>query len=60
VLGVVLAPAEHDRGATLALEQCDIPQTEKPEIHELTVGYLLTGFLPQSLEFEVRGLTSVA
>jgi hypothetical protein len=32
-MGVVLAPAEHDRGATLALEQCNIPQTEKSEIH---------------------------
>ncbi|KAH0816176.1 hypothetical protein GEV33_006614 [Tenebrio molitor] len=40
--------------------ECDIPQTEKPEIHKLTAGYLLTGFLPQSLEFRVRGLTPVA
>jgi hypothetical protein len=33
----------------------DIPQTEKPEIHELTAEYLLRGFLPQSLAFGVRG-----
>jgi hypothetical protein len=47
----MLAPAEHDRDATLAL--CDIPQTDKPEIHELTARYLLTSFLGQSLEFGV-------
>jgi hypothetical protein len=31
----------------------------QPLLHELTAEYLLTGFLPQSLEFGVRGLTPV-
>jgi hypothetical protein len=43
-----LAPAEHDRGTTLALQEWDTPQTAKPEIHELIAGYLLRGFLPVS------------
>jgi hypothetical protein len=33
-LVAMLAPAEHDRGTTLA-------QNEKPEIHELTAGYFI-------------------
>jgi hypothetical protein len=56
----MIASAKHDRGATLALQERNVPQTEKPDIHKLTAGYLLTSFLPQSLQFGIRGLTLVA
>jgi hypothetical protein len=39
----MLEPTENDRGATLTYS-LTVPQTEKPEIHEPTAGYLLTGF----------------